>query len=74
MVVGGVLQKVGRLFLPVGAVKSFFTTGFSWQSASAQTFSYFFGTATFGPAALDVSLLALLGLLLVIRMALAKFE
>ena len=74
MIVGGELQTVGRMFLPAGAVKVFFTGGITWQSASATTLNYLFGTATFGPVAIDVSLFAILGILIIVRMALAMFE
>ena len=74
MIVGGELQRVGRMFLPPGAVKVFFTSGLSWQSASSTTINYLFGTATFGPIAVDVSIVAILGILLIVRMALATFE
>ena len=74
MIVGGELQTVGRLFLPQGAVKSFFTGGFAWQSASTPVIDFWYGTATCGPMAIDVSLIAFLGMLLIVRMALAMFD
>ena len=74
MIVGGELQKVGRLFLPAGAVKSFFTAGLTWQSPSAFEINFLHGMAAFGPIAIDMSLFAVLGLLLIVRMALAMFD
>lgn len=74
MVVGGVLQKVGRVYLPAGAVKSFFTAGLSMQSSSAWSINFLYGTATFGPVAIDISLFAVLGILVIVRMALARFD
>ncbi|MEP6620110.1 MAG: hypothetical protein ABJE47_12370 [bacterium] len=74
MIVGGELQKVGRLYLPVGAVKSFFTSGLTGQTATAWTLEFLYGTATIGPIAIDVSLFAVLGALLIVRMALAMFD
>ena len=74
MIVGGELQKVARVFVPVGAVKSFFTSGLSLQSASATELNFLFGTARFGPLAIDISLVAVIGMLLIVRMALARFD
>ena len=73
MIVGGVLQNAGRVFLPMGSVKEFFTSGFVWTMASSHTGSFFYGTAGFGPLAIDVSIIAVLGTVLTERLAMKIF-
>ena|SRR5471030_129353 len=73
MIVGGVLQNAGRVFLPMGSVKEFFTSGFVWNMASSHTGSFFYGTVGFGPLAIDVSIIALLVTVLTERLAMKIF-
>jgi hypothetical protein len=58
MVFGGVVQQAARQLLPGGAVKGFMTSGISWQSASVGTLHLLIGRVSFGPLAVDVSILA----------------
>lgn len=66
MIVGGALQSLGRVFMPPGAVKEFLTSGFTWQSSGVHTWPILIGHLSFGPAATDVSLLALGGVFLTV--------
>jgi hypothetical protein len=71
-VVGGVLTKVSRLYLPAGAAKEFFTTGVTPQLGPLQI-DLIILTFSLGPIALDVSLMALLGVLLAYLIARSLF-
>jgi len=73
MIVGGVLQDAGRVFLPMGSVKEFFTSGLLWNTASSHGASFFFGAVAFGPLAMDVSILAVIGIILTERLAMRVF-
>lgn len=74
MIVGGELQTLGRLFLPPGPVKEFLTSGLSWQSSGVHTWPILIGHVSFGPTAIDVSLLALGGLGLTVWLARLMFR
>ena len=59
-VVGGLLSDAGRRFLPAGAVKEFLTTGVT-MSLGAFNINLVSLNIGLGPIALDVSLLAIVG-------------
>jgi len=61
-VVGGFLTQLARIFLPTGAVKEFLTTGVT-PSIGALSLDLIIVKFGFGPIALDVSLLSLVGVL-----------
>ncbi|MDQ6768719.1 MAG: DUF4321 domain-containing protein [Gemmatimonadota bacterium] len=71
-IVGGVLQQVGRKFLPPGAAKEFFTTGVTPALGPIPVDLVILKFAL-GPIALDVSLLSLLGVLVAYLIARSIF-
>ena len=71
-IVGGVLQQVGRKFLPPGAAKEFFTTGVT-PSLGPMPVDLVILKFALGPIALDVSLLSLLGVLVAYLIARSIF-
>ena len=71
-VVGGLLTQVARRFLPAGAVKEFLTTGVTPSVGPLQLDLVIIKFAL-GPVALDVSLLALLGVLVAYLIARSLF-
>jgi hypothetical protein len=71
-IVGGVLQQVGRKFLPPGAAKEFFTTGVT-PSLGPLPIDLVILKFALGPIALDVSLLSLLGVLVAYLIARSIF-
>ena len=71
-VVGGVLSQVARTFLPAGAVKEFLTTGVT-PSFGPVSIDLVLLKFALGPVALDVSLLALLGVLIAYLIARSLF-
>lgn len=71
-IVGGVLQQVGRKFLPPGAAKEFFTTGVT-PSLGPLPVDLVIIKFAVGPIALDVSLLSLLGVLVAYLIARSLF-
>lgn len=71
-VAGGLLTEVARRFLPVGAVKEFLTTGLR-PSMGPLPIDLLILKVTFGPVALDVSLLSLLGVLIAYLIARSLF-
>jgi hypothetical protein len=56
LVVGGLVQQAGRMFLPGGAAKEFLTGGFAWQSPPTGILNLAFLHLCAGPFAMDVSL------------------
>jgi len=71
-IAGGVLQEVGRKFLPPGAVKTVFTNGVTPSLGPLQVDLVILKFAL-GPIALDVSLLSLLGVLVAYLIARSLF-
>jgi hypothetical protein len=71
-IAGGVLQQVGRKFLPPGAAKEFFTTGVT-PSLGPLPVDLVILKFALGPIALDVSLLSLLGVLVAYLIARSLF-
>ncbi len=71
-IVGGVLQQVGRKFLPPGAAKEFFTTGVT-PSLGPMPVDLVILKFALGPIAIDVSLLSLLGVLVAYLIARSIF-
>jgi hypothetical protein len=71
-IVGGVLQQVGRKFLPPGAAKEFFTTGVT-PSLGPMPVDLVILKFALGPVAIDVSLLSLLGVLVAYLIARSIF-
>jgi hypothetical protein len=74
MVFGGALQNWARTVLPSGVVKQFFTSALTWQSGPAVRLDFFIGSITFGPAAIDVSLLSAVVAAVTLRWLLHIFE
>ena len=72
LVAGGVLTEIARRFLPAGAVKEFLTTGLE-PSFGPLPIDLLILKVTFGPVALDVSLLSLLGVLIAYLIARSLF-
>jgi hypothetical protein len=56
MIVGGLVQQVGRMFLPGGAAKEFLTSGLTWTSGPTRVLNLFFLHVGAGPFAMDISL------------------
>jgi len=71
-IAGGLLQQVGRKFLPPGAAKEFFTTGVT-PSLGPLPVDLVILKFALGPIALDVSLLSLLGVLVAYLIARSLF-
>ncbi len=71
-VVGGLLTGVARRFLPAGAVKEFLTTGVT-PSVGPLGVDLVIIKFAVGPVALDVSLMALLGVLVAYLIARSLF-
>jgi hypothetical protein len=71
-IVGGVIQQVGRKFMPPGAAKEFFTTGVT-PSLGPMPVDLVILKFAVGPIALDVSLLSLLGVLVAYLIARSIF-
>jgi hypothetical protein len=71
-VAGGLLTQIARRFLPVGPVKEFFTYGMN-PSIGPLTIDLLILKVSFGPVALDVSLLSLLGVLIAYLIARSLF-
>ncbi len=71
-ITGGLLTEVARRFLPPSAVKEFFTRGVT-PSLGPLTVDLVILKFSLGPVAMDVSLLALLGVLLAYLIARSLF-
>lgn len=71
-VTGGVLTQVFRRFLPPGAVKEFLTTGLA-ASIDALTIDLLILKFSLGPIVIDVSLMALVGVLIAYLIARSLF-
>lgn len=71
-VVGGVLTQVARMFLPASAVKEFFTTGVT-PAVGPLSIDLVVIKFALGPVAMDVSLLALLGVVMAYLLARSLF-
>ena len=71
-ITGGVLTQVFRRFLPAGAVKEFLTTGMRPEIGSL-TIDLLILKFSVGPVILDVSLLALVGVLIAYLIARSLF-
>jgi hypothetical protein len=71
-IVGGALTQAARLFLPAGATKQVLTAGVA-PSFGPLTVDLVIVTFTLGPVALDVSLLALVGVVLAYLIARSLF-
>jgi hypothetical protein len=71
-IVGSVLTRVARVFLPPGAAKEFFTTGVT-PSLGPLKIDLIILTFSIGPIAMDVSLTALLGVLIAYLVARSLF-
>jgi len=71
-IVGGVIQQVGRKFMPPGAAKEFFTTGVT-PSLGPMPVDLVILKFALGPIVLDVSLLSLLGVLVAYLIARSIF-
>ena len=71
-IVGGVLQQIGRKFMPPGAAKEFFTTGVT-PSLGPMPVDLVILKFALGPIAIDVSLLSLLGVLVAYLIARSIF-
>jgi hypothetical protein len=71
-VVGGALTQAARMFLPAGAAKEFLTAGVSPQ-IGALSIDLIIVKFAVGPVALDVSLLALVGVLIAYLIARSLF-
>jgi uncharacterized protein DUF4321 len=71
-VVGGFLTAVARRWLPTGAVKEFLTTGVTF-SVGPLPLDLVILKLALGPIALDVSLLALVGVLVAYLIARSLF-
>jgi hypothetical protein len=71
-VVGSLLTRVARVFLPPGAAKEFFTTGVT-PSLGPLKIDLIILTFSLGPIAMDVSLTALLGVLIAYLVARSLF-
>lgn len=71
-VIGGLLTQAARRFLPPGAVKAFLTIGVTPSVGPLQLDLVILKFAV-GPVALDVSLLALLGVLVAYLVARSLF-
>jgi hypothetical protein len=69
---GGLLTQVARKFLPPSAVKEFFTTGVT-PSFGPLSIDLVVLKFAVGPVAIDVSLLALLGVLIAYLIARSLF-
>jgi Domain of unknown function (DUF4321) len=72
-VVGGFLQNFARHFLPAGAVKEFFTQGYVLPQVGPLRIDLVILKFDLGPVTLDVSLLALLGVLVAYLIARSLF-
>lgn len=72
LIVGGTIQSISRQFLPPGPAKEFLTTGLA-PYISAQPINLILLEFTLGPAAIDISLVSLLGILLAYLIARALF-
>jgi len=71
-VVGGLLTKVCREFLPVGAVKEFLTSGVTPQ-LGAININLIIINFAIGPVALDVSLMSVVGVVVAYLIARSLF-
>jgi hypothetical protein len=71
-IVGGTLQQVARLYLPAGAAKEFLTAGVT-PSMDPHRLNLILVSLSVGPAAIDVSLLSLLGVLIAYLIARSLF-
>jgi len=71
-VVGGLFQAAARQWLPVGAVKEFLTTGVTTSFCPCHL-NLVILNFIFGPVALDVSLLSLVGVLVAYLIARSLF-
>jgi hypothetical protein len=71
-IVGGLLTAVARRWLPAGAVKEFLTTGVTF-TAGPLPLDLIILKFALGPIALDVSLLALVGVLVAYLIARSLF-
>ena len=71
-IVGGVIQQLGRKFMPPGAAKEFFTTGVT-PSLGPMPVDLVILKFALGPIALDMSLLSLLGVLVAYLIARSIF-
>jgi hypothetical protein len=71
-ITGGTIQSVARQFLPPGPAKEFLTTGFT-PYVPPLPINLILLKFTFGPVAIDVSLLSLLGILIAYLIARSLF-
>lgn len=71
-VTGGVMTEIARRFLPAGPVKEFLTVGLN-PSIGPIPIDLLILKVTFGPVALDVSLMSLLGVLIAYLIARSLF-
>ncbi len=71
-VIGGLMTQVARRFLPAGAVKEFLTSGVT-PGFGAIPIDLIIVKFAIGPVALDVSLLAFLGVLVAYLIARSLF-
>jgi hypothetical protein len=71
-IAGGLLTQVARKFLPPSAVKEFFTTGVT-PSLGPLSVDLVVLNFALGPVAIDVSLLALLGVIMAYLIARSLF-
>ncbi|HEV7705187.1 MAG TPA: hypothetical protein VGO46_12885 [Gemmatimonadaceae bacterium] len=71
-IIGGLMTQVARRFLPAGAVKEFLTSGVT-PGFGAIPIDLIIVKFAIGPVALDVSLLAFLGVLVAYLIARSLF-
>lgn len=71
-IVGGLVTQVSRRFLPAGAVKEFLTSGIT-PSLGPLSVDLVIVKFAIGPVAMDVSLLALVGVLVAYLIARSLF-
>jgi hypothetical protein len=71
-IIGGLMTQVARHFLPAGAVKEFLTSGVT-PGFGALSIDLIIIKFAVGPVALDVSLLAFLGVLVAYLVARSLF-
>lgn len=71
-IVGGLVTQVSRRFLPAGAVKEFLTSGIT-PSLGPLSVDLVIVKFAIGPIAMDVSLLALVGVLVAYLIARSLF-
>jgi hypothetical protein len=72
LIAGGTIQAISRQFLPPGPAKEFLTTGLAPYLPAIRV-PLILLEFTFGPAAIDVSVLSLLGILIAYLIARSLF-